>query len=288
MTNKIKKINIAVTNKCNLKCIMCDIWKENPKLDFPLNLLEKVLQSKSLDKDVDISLTGGEPFLNKDLFKITKKILITHAKNFKAISTNGTLNQEITNFLQQFKNLLPKDFSLYISLDGINMHNKQRGKSLKKIINTINNLKHNYPEIDIKIKFTITPLNYLDIIPTWKFCEENNLEFKVKIAEYAENYTNKLEEKELKFNKKSKILINMQLSEIYLKKLSSDKKNAQFIKNLIEKMSDKNKKIYCKTPFERIFIMPGGDVYSCIHFDKIGNLNKNSLDEIWNSEKAKK
>ncbi len=34
MEHKIKYMNIAVTNRCNLRCVMCDIWKEKRKEDL--------------------------------------------------------------------------------------------------------------------------------------------------------------------------------------------------------------------------------------------------------------
>ncbi len=286
MISKIKNMNIAITNKCNLKCIMCDIWKEKPKIDLSINNVKKIFQSKVLDRNLDIALTGGEPFLHEKLPGITKIILKNNRHSLKVISTNGVLTEEILKYLNRFKTLLPEDFSLHVSLDGINLNDRQRGESLEKIIKTIKCIKDNYPDINIKIKFTITPTNYTDLIPTNRFCKENNLDFRIKLVEYAENYTNKPEKKDLKFSDTAKKKIVYDLVEIYKEKIKSDKKNAEFIKDTIKLLLNKLTPFLCKTPCERIFVMPEGKVYSCIHFTEIGNLNKKSIDEIWNSEKA--
>jgi radical SAM protein with 4Fe4S-binding SPASM domain len=55
----------------------------------------------------------------------------------------------------------------------------------------------------------------------------------------------------------------------------------------------KRKKYMCKSPFERIEILPTGEVYSCCsahlkHNFHFGNIYTNTLEEIWNSENAKK
>ena len=286
MTYKIKNINLALTNKCNLECSMCDIWKENPKIDLSLDFLNKILNNNVVDEDLDITLTGGEPFLHEKINDIVNKILNINPNALKTISTNGLLTDKIILFLDNFHKKLPNNFSLHISLDGINLHNKQRGKSLENIIKTIKYIKNKSPDINIKIKFTITPLNYSDLIPTYEFCKKNNLDFRIKLVEYAKNYTNKINKRDFIFNNESKKKITKDLLRIYKEKLNFDKKNAEFIKNTINKLLNKNEKIYCKAPFERIFVMPDGRVYSCIHFETIGNLNENSLDEIWNSEKA--
>ncbi|MEA3514169.1 MAG: radical SAM protein [Nanoarchaeota archaeon] len=287
MDTQIKNINIAVTNRCNLKCIMCDIWQEIPKIDLPLYAVEKILQSKRIDKDVDITLTGGEPFLNENLFEITKAIIKKKPNSLQTISTNGILTNRIIDYLAEFSQSLPKGFSLHISMDGLTSHDKQRGAdSLNRIKDTIKRIKADYPSINIKIKFTITPLNYLDILPTYAFCKNQGLGFRVKLVEYAENYTNKNKGEKFNFTGEMKREIAKQLVCIYYKKKVIDKENAEFIKNTIKNLFGKQEKSLCKTPFERIFIMPDCDVYSCIHFKKIGNLNENALDDIWESPKA--
>ncbi len=49
--------------------------------------------------------------------------------------------------------------------------------------------------------------------------------------------------------------------------------------------------MFCPQPFNRIEIYENGDVYNCcppfINYYSIGNIFKNSFDEIWNGEKAK-
>lgn len=282
----IKSINIAVTNKCNLKCIMCDIWKEEPKIDASLDIVKRIFQSKCLDKEVDISLTGGEPFLYKNLSGLTKLILKKKADSLKTVTTNGVLTKKILNYLEEFRSSLPEGFSLNISLDGININDAQRGKSLDNILKTITLVKEKFPLVDIKIKFTITPVNYFDLIPTYNFCKENDLDFRIKLVEYAENYTNRIEKRKFKFDFETRKRIAKDLSRMYKEKIKYDKTDSKFVSNTFNFLLGKMPPLSCKTPFERIFIMPNKDIYSCIHFPKIGNLDESSLDEIWNSEKA--
>jgi len=288
MLNKIKRINIELTNKCNLRCTMCDIWKEGPKSDISPEIMTKIFESKYLDNNVDITFTGGELFLNEKLIDLTEILLEKRSNSLKTISTNGYFTKMIDDYLKKFSISLPEDFSLHISLDGINIHDQQRGKkSLHNILETINLVKEKYPRISIKIKFTITPLNYKDIMPTYEFCKKNNLDFRVKLVEYAENYTNKVDKKTFDFGENTKKLIAKDLLQIYKEKLTTDKQNAQFIKNTIYFLLNKSNSLSHEEEYDRIFIMSNGDVYSCIHIEKIGNLHINSLDEIWNSERAK-
>jgi len=285
----IENINIAITNRCNLKCLHCSIWQERPKKDISLSLIKKILSSKSLAKNPDITLTGGEPFLHKDYLKIIKSIIETKPCALKTISTNGTLKSEILSFLKKTSPKLSKDFQLHISLDGINKHKKQRAvTSAKKILNTIDAVQKSYPNLTIKIKFTITTLNYDDIIPTYNFAKSGNIGFKIKLAENAKNYTNKLKPAPVIFSGDEKKSILKDLLLIYKDyRKSGERKEASFIKDTMEFLVGAKKKFLCKTPFERIFVMPDGSVYSCIHFEKIGNIKSTGLTKILKSAEAR-
>lgn len=52
------------------------------------------------------------------------------------------------------------------------------------------------------------------------------------------------------------------------------------------------KKMYCTKPWNNVFIETNGDVYFCCFSGrpegKIGNLKKNSFEEIWNDEESMK
>jgi len=285
--NKIKYINIALTNRCNLKCSHCSIWEEQPKKDIPLLLVKKIISSKILAKEIDITLTGGEPFLHKSHQELIKLILKNKPYSLKTISTNGTLTNEILSFLKEFKSILSQDFNLHISLDGIKAHDRQRGKSLHKIKKTIKLIKTLYPQIIIKLKFTISPLNYKDILPTYNYAKDENIGFKVKLIENAINYTNKVKSVKASFSIQAKKSILKDLALIYAEYRKTNKvEEAAFIKNSARFLSGVKNKSLCKAPFERIFAMPDGSIYSCIHFNKIGNIKNKELADIWQSKKS--
>lgn len=285
--NTVKYVNISLTNRCNLKCSHCSIWKEQPKKDIPLSLIKKIISSKILSKKVDITLTGGEPFLHKNHLKLIKLILQYKPSSLKTISTNGTLTNRILSFLKKFESTLGQDFSLHISLDGIKTHDIQRGKSLDKIKKTIKSIKTLHPHVKLKLKFTISPLNYRDILPTYNYAKGENIGFKIKLIENAPNYTNKIKAAETEFSFASKKTILKDLALIYAEYQKTGKaKEALFIKNSAQFLSGVKKKSLCRAPFERIFTMPDGSVYSCIHFDKIGNIRNERLADIWQSKKS--
>jgi len=285
-STKIKNVIIALTNRCNLQCKMCTIWKEQPKKDIDGFTLRKVFSSKLLDDDFSLTLTGGEPFLSLHFNAVIEEILAKKPKSLRTISTNGVAKEKILEFLRKYRQYFP-NLSLSISFDGINKHDLQRGESKNKIIETIEQIKKEFPDLLIKLKLTITPINYDDILPTYKYCKKLGVKFKIKISESADNYTNKIEPWQPIWSDNIKDSIKKDLELIWNEISNTDEKSADFIKRTIVSLKGKKHLKDCFTPYERIFIMPDCSVYSCIHLEKLGYLNEESLDGLFTSEIAK-
>ncbi len=56
---------LAVTYRCNARCVMCGIWKSDPCSETPAETYRKLPSTLR-----DINLSGGEPFLRDDLAAI--------------------------------------------------------------------------------------------------------------------------------------------------------------------------------------------------------------------------
>ena len=113
--DKQLRLDILCNANCNLNCCCCfrhaPLCKDDPRI-YKLEVFEKdLLRIKELGFIMDsFTLTGGEPFLNKDLFKyadITEKIYPNvHTKIF----TNGLYLEKCSDdVLQQIK-----DHNLFI------------------------------------------------------------------------------------------------------------------------------------------------------------------------------
>ncbi len=87
-------IRIAVTDKCNLRCFYCmpnegiDFVKQNQLMSYEEMLrVCSILSKKGVSK---IRITGGEPFLRKDIMYFIKSLSEMKGINTIAITTNGT------------------------------------------------------------------------------------------------------------------------------------------------------------------------------------------------------
>ncbi|HII14562.1 MAG TPA: radical SAM protein [Nanoarchaeota archaeon] len=87
-----KMLMLYVTDNCNLRCKHCFYWKEvdNPRNAHSIEEIEKL--TKSLKERLDLlTLTGGEPFIRKDLVDIVRLFVENNKVKRIHIATNGLL-----------------------------------------------------------------------------------------------------------------------------------------------------------------------------------------------------
>lgn len=155
-----------VTNRCNARCEHCFIDFDNPKIfknELSLTEIKKI--AKKLPSSVyNINITGGEPFLRKDLPQIIQAYYKLGGVTTIYISTNGYFEKEIIKLADMIASKYPKKrLFISISLDDFNKeHDKNRNiKGLAvKAINTYNKIKtKNYKNVTPVINMTLTTRN---------------------------------------------------------------------------------------------------------------------------------
>lgn len=155
-----------ITDKCNLRCTHC--YQDNFTNVSEMSLEElKVISDKLLQtlskwkKKGDISITGGEPFIRKDIFSFLEHLESSEDVARLDVLSNGTMiTDEKAEKLTKFTKL----HCIQVSLDGATSetHDAIRGPgSFEKTINSIRTL--NRHGIDIKIMFTLQHSNLEDI-----------------------------------------------------------------------------------------------------------------------------
>ncbi|MBL7198083.1 MAG: radical SAM protein [Candidatus Omnitrophica bacterium] len=277
---KPEVLTLEITNRCNLRCLMCTIWKEKPKRDLLLKDIEMIMES--LEFPADISLTGGEPFLNPQIDEIYKYLFkLFLEKKIKAvdISTNG-YSELIINFLKKNKKFL-RPFSMHITLDGLEKtHNLQRGRhdAFRITVENIKQIKEILPSLGIK--FTITALNYKELFAVYLLAKKLNLRFLPKLGERLSNYYQPVKLARpsiIKFSQNIKLEIYQQLRKIFLLEKEGLKKNKMLcfgLKSLLEYLKKGNLNFIktCRTPKESLFINHKEEIFSCVYYSPIGNL----------------
>ncbi|MFH1245081.1 MAG: radical SAM protein, partial [Candidatus Omnitrophota bacterium] len=132
-------VHMKFTNRCNLKCRMCDIWKEEAKAELStFQWKEIITRVYNWLGPFNLVIAGGEPLLRPDLEELihfcSQKGIVT------SITTNGTLIDEA-----RAKKLVEAKLDTFnISLDSLtpDVHNYLRGTGrYQKTIQGIEEIK---------------------------------------------------------------------------------------------------------------------------------------------------
>lgn len=116
---KINYLRLAVTDRCNLRCNYCmpaegaDFAKNDKLFTIDeLSQLSEILVSQGIDK---IRITGGEPFVRKDLMVLLRKLAKLEGLNDISVTTNATV---IGPYIDELKEL--GILNINVSMDAIN------------------------------------------------------------------------------------------------------------------------------------------------------------------------
>ncbi|MDE1889513.1 MAG: SPASM domain-containing protein [Planctomycetota bacterium] len=301
-----ERIQIEITNRCNCACGMCPRESFNlPEKDIPLDLFKKIidnitqlslnqitsltsppLQGNATESHYNIILTGwGEPLLHPALMDM---IVYTKRKGHRVgVTTNGLL---LAAFIEKFIEI-PLD-KLTISLDSVeecaeviegHPSNKVVLKNIESIIRSRGAKKK--PIVTIQI----TMHGKQQCLDTVKFAGEVGADrvylVRLNTPLGRDNFKRPSLEEELEIYKESE-----RIAERY--GLQVDNNYTAFDNSLFRLLYKKLRPMmyrfdkYCPKPYDYLYVNIDGNVTPCCDLPRyeVGNILKQSLDEIWHSE----
>ena len=128
---KEKRLNTVVffvTSICNEKCRHCFYWEKlNQRGDLTFEQVQKI--SATMPPITDLWLSGGEPFMRRDLPEILELFYRNNHLEWVNLPTNGLFKDRAHQWLNRVLTNCPKlRIDLNISLDGFEeTHEKIRG-----------------------------------------------------------------------------------------------------------------------------------------------------------------
>ena len=294
-------ISLAVTNRCNSHCIMCNVWKrardvpDIKSLELSGKEIIDLLSEPLFSELVELDLTGGEPHLRDDLVEIVigisrlKKSYLPKLRSI-VITSNGFLTGRI---ISNYRNILYAlsgtniDLVSVTSIDGLGeIHDRIRGTGgafglASDTISKLLELRKEYPNFIMGIKTTILPINIsvLGAIPD--FAITRNLFHIISPVLFAETRFRNMDKKdELRLGP----VENKKLSEFYSRE---ELRTSYFYSKLRGFLSTGRKQWTCTASYNYLFIDYDGKVYPCEMIpNPIGDLKQQDLDIIWNSPSA--
>ena len=261
--NKPKIFQVEVTNNCNLACIMCPYTEQTRKKgSMGLEVFKTIVDNGWLADSDFVRLHGmGEPLMNKKVFD-----LVEYASN-KDINTEISTNICLLNKVKAQKVIDSKLTQIILSLDGMT--------------------KDTYEHIRAKADFEKSVKNLNDFLDLKKKSKSNiytvvQIIFMKETADEVLDFVNHWK-------------THGALDEIRIRFYSSWAMQEEHINEQYESFVDDNisvkRKNPCRLLWESVSVQFDGKVVPCCRdFDSkyvLGDLNDNSLQEIWNGKKLK-
>ncbi len=275
-----KKLNgtVIVTYRCNAKCTMCNRYKvpSKPEEEITVDTIRK------LPEMYFTNITGGEPFIREDLKDIVREL---YKKSDRiVISTNGFFTERIVDLCKEFPQI-----GIRISIEGLEQTNNEiRGleDGFNRGYTTLRTLVDMGMK-DVGFGMTVQDKNAGDLVALYDISDELGMEFATASLHNSFYFveSNNIIHDRLMVAENFEKLINRLLDS------NSPKKwfRAYFNHGLINYIFSQKRLLQCDMSFDTFFIDPFGDVMPCNgtkEKEVMGNLNEQSWDELWNSEKA--
>ncbi|MBI2412861.1 MAG: radical SAM protein [Deltaproteobacteria bacterium] len=274
--NPIRFASVIVTYRCNAKCHMCNTWQYPSKHDEEIGLSVY----RKLPYLNTVNVTGGEPFLRKDLEDIVD-VLKSKAKRL-VISSNGYFTDRILRLFEK-----RKDLGIRISIEGLPKANDElRGLNdgFDRGIRTLIELNRMGVK-DIGFGITVTDRNAKDVMELYHLAKMMGLEFAtaaIHNAFYFHKFDNEFKDPDAASAEFKRLI-----EELLKSNKVKDWFRAYFNYGLVNYIKGNARLLPCEMGIDSFFLDPYGKILPCnVLNEPMGDLTKQSFEEIWTGARA--
>ena len=299
-------ITFFVTWACNARCTFCDVWKKrcNDKDSMSPKEIEDVFaQMKTIDV---LRISGGEPFLRKDIAEIINRIDKVSTLGLIHITTNGLLTAPIISAMKEVEPI--EKIHIKVSIDNIGeKHDKIRGVkgAYERAMRTVQKLSElrktrgfhigvNQAIVEeaeigsyFALKEILKPYD-VPVYPSIAVDSSNSLYSNIGIVDPTLSFKTFGKFSEEGSEKLLKILVEDGKKMQNLQEQIVDRYHLMGLYNRLVKEKNKpNPK--CVALNNHLRILPNGDVPICLYNGEIvGNLRQQNLKDLWFGDDLKK
>lgn len=288
-------VNFPITDNCNSKCRMCNVWKNKSENELSPNEINEIFSNRLFTKVRHLGISGGEPTLRKDLLECVLSILNALPKLESLSITSHGFHPT------KWDKLLPKIYyqcnsrnislKINISVDGIGeLHEEVRRikGGWSKVLQTIDIVKEN--KVPLQLQCTVSKHNVFGVNEVIHFAKSNKIELIFRKA----TSINRL------YNKKitSEFFTSTQDNSFFADFIKSDEvlsytSNAGrrlFYNDLAKRLTSGTKRDSpCHFQYNGVLISSHGKMFHCsVDEDPIGDCRVNDPYKIYFGKKSKK
>ncbi len=289
-------ISLEVTHDCIAQCIMCNIWKISKDVpNLSINEWLHLLSSNLFSDLRELDITGGEPFLRKDLVDLFTGICELKDRHLWAlksiaVTTNGFLTSRVLEYTEEILDRLKDknmDLVMVCAMDAIGkIHDQIRNvkdawAKVNATIRGLKRLRERYSNLIIGLKTTILPINLGELEAISHYADTNDLFTIISPCIITEGrYRNHENADDLIFSREDRCkMAGFYRSQRFKWSFHGDSLVNYFETGTIKKP--------CSCGFNYFFIRSNGDVYLCPLINMgIGNIKEHSIEDLFSSKQA--
>jgi MoaA/NifB/PqqE/SkfB family radical SAM enzyme/glycosyltransferase involved in cell wall biosynthesis len=180
---KISRLFYFVTSKCNARCDFCFNlenvigWETREEVELTLDEIRKI--ARNLKRLPYLTMSGGEPFMRKDLVDILQVFHEEARTQWVTIPSNGAITENTLRMTQEVLTKCPTLFlTIQISIDSLHGEHDESRKmpggflALTKTLQGLSHLRGKYKNLRIQIATCYDSFNVQRIPEIVKFCQD--------------------------------------------------------------------------------------------------------------------
>ena len=285
---------LFINSICNMKCEHCFYWQQLNQPD-DLKFDELVGLSNELGRIRNLNLSGGEPFLRKEFGAVCRQFIRQNHVEEIYVPTNGYYTEKtITQLREVLREPRLRLFGVELSLDGMpEFHDtfrvtKDAFKKAMQTYDALAALQAEDPRLQIHSISTATDTNMTELrsLTTYLFerCPQMSHHNLALIRGDRKNPT-----------LQGPALDQYESLYRYIQRLWAPRERNRFGKSVepmlqwfkVNTARKEEQVVPCRAGVLSAVIHANGDVAVCEQHQPIGNLRKQSFQQIWHSETAK-
>jgi radical SAM protein with 4Fe4S-binding SPASM domain len=275
---------VSVTNRCDARCRMCNIWQLDRQELMTAGDYRRVLPNTLQN----VNITGGEALLRPDIVEVASAIYEASGGARVILATNGFRPQRTLATLREIRTRIP-DLGVAVSIDGSQAtHDRMRGVpgAYDRAVETVKAL-NSIGIGDVRIGFTATPANIHELSDVHEFAESLGVEFAATVAQNSDIYYSTEDNCPIPAD-----LVETHFAALIATRLASRSPKqwlrAYFDSGVIHFVRTGERRSECDALSGFFYLAPDGNVYPCLTLaTPIGNVRERSFAELWSGEEAR-
>jgi MoaA/NifB/PqqE/SkfB family radical SAM enzyme len=297
------QLNLFITDACNARCGHCFNWRALNQGEDGLTLDEIEHLAGELGALLSVGVSGGEPFLRRDLAQVFG-IFAEHGLTDFTVPTNGLMPKRVTDIVRSMiEQHRETRVAVMLSLDGLEeLHDRIRGvpgnfKKVKATYDALAELKREYPTNPPILKVGTVLCNWniaqVPALIDWVLAELPAIDFhnfEIMRGSGPDDQLGAPSVAQLE-EVKPHIFRAWDRYAFYGKKYPAQSWLALGLKRFIftlyiEMLRQQKQLIPCYAGTTSAVVDASGNLYFCEIREPIGNLREAPFAQLWRSEKA--